>query len=361
MPSNVDPAVPVAGTPTTASVRGNFAAVKTEIDALQLLAARFLSNLTIEATRAGNAETIAIKTAAGADPAPSDPITLSFRSATPGASTFDVLTLSAPLSIVVSAGSTLGAEANAPFNLWLVAFNDAGTIRLGVIKCATPGGVFALQDNALASSTAEGGAGAADSAGVFYTGAAVAAKAMRVLGLLEYTLATPGTWDTAPAIVRIHSPGQRLPGELVQCRHTTISARIDAPGPIPIDDTIPQNTEGVEIGTATLAMASAANRVQIAAGAAGTINGSGTAALAVFADATPNAIAASSGSTGGSASFIVSASLMATHQPASVAPVTYKLRAGLNSTSTFQVNGNGAARLYGGAASSYLRVEEIAT
>ena len=35
MPSNVDPAIPVAGTPTTASVRGNFAAVKTEIEALQ--------------------------------------------------------------------------------------------------------------------------------------------------------------------------------------------------------------------------------------------------------------------------------------------------------------------------------------
>lgn len=35
MPSSVDPAIPVAGTPTTASVRANFAAVKTEIEALQ--------------------------------------------------------------------------------------------------------------------------------------------------------------------------------------------------------------------------------------------------------------------------------------------------------------------------------------
>jgi hypothetical protein len=35
MPSAVDPAIPVAGTPTTASVRANFAAVKTEIEALQ--------------------------------------------------------------------------------------------------------------------------------------------------------------------------------------------------------------------------------------------------------------------------------------------------------------------------------------
>lgn len=35
MPSNVDPAVPVAGTPTTQSVRDNFAVAKTEIEALQ--------------------------------------------------------------------------------------------------------------------------------------------------------------------------------------------------------------------------------------------------------------------------------------------------------------------------------------
>src|SRR3990167_4912192 len=97
-----------------------------------------IENLEISTSRAGNAETIALKTAAGTDPSASDKIRIGFRDATAGTGAYSVLEISAATSIVISSGSTLGATSATTFRLWLVGFNDAGTFRLGVIKAALP-------------------------------------------------------------------------------------------------------------------------------------------------------------------------------------------------------------------------------
>lgn len=175
--------------------------------------AGLVENLTITTSRAGNAETVHVKTLAGTDPSPTDPVRIAFNTTTGG---FEVPELTTALSLTLSSGSTLGATSAQPFRIWLTVFNDAGTLRLGAIKCAMTDGVYGLQDNVPASSTAEGGAGAADSSGVIYTGTAVTSKVMRVLGYLEYTLTTAGTWDTAPSAGLLYSQGIRLPGEVVQ-------------------------------------------------------------------------------------------------------------------------------------------------
>jgi hypothetical protein len=319
-----------------------------------------IQNLSIVTSRAGNAETIALKTAAGADPTPGDPIRIAFRDATAGSGDFTVLEITAATSIVISSGSTLGATSATAFRLWLVAFNDAGTFRLGVIKCALTDGIYGLQDNVLESSTAEGGAGAADSSGVIYTGTAVAAKAMRVLGYLEYTLTTSGTWVTAPSLVQIYSHGARLPGETVQSRVSVISALQSIATAMPLDDTIPQNTEGAEVTTIAITPKSATSMIVFSAGTFGAMSGGGTPAIAIFRDSIANAIAVQSGNTNPSAGVVVNASLMAKEQSPGTSQVTYKMRVGLNNTNTFYLNGLSAARLYGGAASTYFRVEEIA-
>src|SRR5690606_26466717 len=62
-----------------------------------------------------------------------------------------------------------------------------------------------------------------DSAGVIYTGTAVTDKTLRVLGYLEYTLATAGTWDTPPSLIKLWSQGDKLPGDRVQ-----IQQKVDA-------------------------------------------------------------------------------------------------------------------------------------
>lgn len=156
-------------------------------------------NMTIVAdanVSAANALTIRIKGFDGNDPSASNPVYIPFRSATAASGDIDVLTLTAATSLVVSSGSTLGTTSAVAATLTVVAFNDATTLRLGIINQTTSAAV-----GSIASSTAEGGAGAADSSGVFYTGTAVTSKAYTVLGYLVATEATAGTWATAPSLV----------------------------------------------------------------------------------------------------------------------------------------------------------------
>src|SRR5215211_7765296 len=172
---------------------------------------------------AGNAATFAIKNLAGNDPSASDPVLVLVRNATASSDQWTVMTLTAATSITVSSGSTLGTGNNVPFRVWVVGFNDAGTFRLGVINCtvgaSSPTQVTTVPEwNAQLSSTAEGGAGAADSAGVIYTGTAVTNKPLRLLGFAEWPsgLTTAGTWASTPSFVQQMGRGIPRPGDMVQ-------------------------------------------------------------------------------------------------------------------------------------------------
>lgn len=79
-------------------------------------------------------------------------------------------------------------------------------------------GIQAIKDDLLVSSILMDTA--SDNPGVIYTDAAATTKAMRVLGYLEYTLATAGTWVTAPSKIQVYSPAIKLPGDIVQFLYT---------------------------------------------------------------------------------------------------------------------------------------------
>lgn len=171
----------------------------------------------------GNYLTVAIKTLAGTDPSAADPVTTTFRDSSVSGGSYVPLAITAAASLVISAGSTMGALNATPFRLWLVGFNDAGTFRLGAIRCTAPGVIYPLSEWALKSSTAEGyvasaAAGGADAAGVIYTDAAVSSKAFRVLGFMDWNtgLTAAGTWDAAPSVVQQFEPGIPRPGEPLQ-------------------------------------------------------------------------------------------------------------------------------------------------
>jgi hypothetical protein len=141
----------------------------------------------ISASVAGNALTIT---------APS--LTLDFRSATLTSGTVTTVT-GDPADLVVSSGSTLGTVANIASRLAVIAMNNAGTIELAV-RNVTAGAN--LDETGLISTTAEGGAGAADSATVNYSTTARSNLAYRVIGYVESTQATPGTWVTSPSTIQ---------------------------------------------------------------------------------------------------------------------------------------------------------------
>ncbi|SEG64814.1 hypothetical protein [Bosea lathyri] len=224
-------------------------ALKSEIDVLSPVG----GGLTVSA--AAGALTIALVTLAGNTPTATDVVTLMFRSATANVGALTTRVVSAASSLVLSSGSTLGVPAiNTPFALWVVAFDDAGTVRLGVVNCLSGKNIYPLgKGQKIASSTAEGGAGGADSNSIFYTGTAVAAKAYTILGRLswEVGLTALGTW-VAPTFVELWQAGMKLPGDVVQSISATDTTATSASG----------TTKVVTTTTASIALTSAANLVR---------------------------------------------------------------------------------------------------
>lgn len=123
---------------------------------------------------------------------------LSFRSTTLGSGTVTSVT-GTPSNLVISSGSTLGTTSGVQSDIVVLAINNAGTIELAAVNIA--GGVD-LSETGLISTTAEGGAGAADSISTIYSTTARSNVAYRVIGLIRSTQATAGTWATAPSVIQ---------------------------------------------------------------------------------------------------------------------------------------------------------------
>lgn len=125
-------------------------------------------------------------------------LSLDFRSTTLGSGTVTRVT-GTPSNLVISSGSTLGTTNGVQSDIAVLAINNAGTIELAAVNIA--GGVD-LSETGLISTTAEGGAGAADSATTIYSTTARTNVAYRVIGVIRSTQATAGTWATAPSLIQ---------------------------------------------------------------------------------------------------------------------------------------------------------------
>lgn len=125
-------------------------------------------------------------------------LNLSFRSTTLGSGTVTKVA-GTPSALVISSGSTLGTTSGVQSDIVVLAINNAGTIELAAVNLV---GGNDLSETGLISTTAEGGAGAADSASVIYSTTARTNVAYRVLGILRSTQATAGTWATAPSLIQ---------------------------------------------------------------------------------------------------------------------------------------------------------------
>lgn len=334
-------------------------------------------NLSLTAAVAGNALTIAVKDRAGADPtatAPSSPVSVPFRNATVATGDFSVLNVTAASSLVISSGSTMGARNGIPFRLWIVAFNDAGTWRIGAINCVTTVDaagtgtgsdvtkIYPLSAWGIASSTAEGGAGAADNAQVFYTGTAVTSKGFVVLGYMSWEsgLTTAGTWDAGPTRIQLFGAGVPLPGQIVQVQRTDTGATATGTTTIPYDDTIPQNTEGDQYLSQAITPLSASNVLEVDAQAFFTSNlALGNYLMsALFQDSVADALKATN-------QVMIAAQAQQQHNlrermlAATSSATTFKVRAGGQSAGTFAINGETSGRKMGGVLNSFIEVREV--
>ena len=119
------------------------------------------------------------------------PTSLSYRSATLTSGTITTVVNAANLSTVISSGSTAGGTSAVALRLVILAINNAGVSELAWTNLA--GGV-GLDETGVITTVAEGGAGAADSASVIYSTTARTNVAYRVVGFLDITNTTAGTW-----------------------------------------------------------------------------------------------------------------------------------------------------------------------
>jgi hypothetical protein len=309
-----------------------------------------INNLSLSATVSGKALTVAAKLANGTDASTGTPITINFRAPTAtGSGTFN-RTITGALSVVLSSGSTLGFTAAEAGRIYVWAIDNAGTVELALSRTAD---IF--PESVLTSTTAEGGAGAADSTTVMYSTTARTTIPIRCIGYIEIvTGGTAGEWDNAPTKVQVMGPGVRRTGDIVQRVHNAVSAYATGSTVIPLDDTIPQITEGDQYMTQAITPTSAINKLRIAYHGWYNLPNAHTSIIALFQDATANAIA--SVSAYGVNPII--GSLVHIMTAGSTSTTTFSIRIG-GTLDSVQFNGWNGGRMFGGVSNNTLEIEEI--
>jgi len=154
-----------------------------------------LSNMQIQASVASNAMTVALKTASGNNAGALDPIRVAFRSTTLTSSLPVLRTVTGAASIVVPSSATLGQVNTVATRIYVYLIDNAGTPELAV--SATKYGETDLVSTTAISSSAT-------SRLVMYSTTARSNVAARLIGFIDNTQTTAGTWATAPTQVQLY-------------------------------------------------------------------------------------------------------------------------------------------------------------
>lgn len=315
-----------------------------------------MRNVGLAASVASKALTVALKGADGNDPSATNPVYISFRSATATTGTPIVRSVSAALSVTLSSGSSLGFAGDETGRIYVWAIDNAGTVELALSRTAD---IF--PESNLVSTTAEGGAGAADSASVMYSTTARTNVACRCIGYIEIKSdATAGVWGTSPAKIQVMGPGVKRTGDIVQVRKTLLTSEIDIVNKmIPLDNTKPQIGEGEEIISVNITPTSVLNEIKIDAVVNASVSSTtDLTILALFKDSGPDAIAASVIGHGSVNS--VHGTLSYSSTGFASASTDFKLRAGVNSANSLFINQNyDGSSLLGGVLTGSMTVTEI--
>jgi len=171
-----------------------------------------------------------------------------------------------------------------------------------------------------------------------------------------------GTWGTelnAYLDVEHNSDGtHKIDGGSVQIVNTQTGAVSTGTTLIPVDDTIPQKTEGDEYMTLAITPTSATNvlkiEVEITAASSSTIR---RLTVALFQDTTANALKAAT-------IYVANANAAYTYRlthymtSGTTSSTTFKARAGLDLAGTLTLNGQSGSRIFGGVCASSITITE---
>jgi hypothetical protein len=316
-----------------------------------------LFNLQLNATIAAHALTIALKDRNGNDPSTASPVVITFRDSTIANGDPVTRIVTAANSIVVPNTATLGTTSGNAGRIWVVAFDNAGTITLGVIVCTTATEIFELDESAVQSPTQV--AGGSNTAGTFFSATAgIASKSFRILGYVEATEAVAGTWDTAPSKIQLFGPGIKKPGDIIQTNTVLTAAANSGAGQFSNNNTIPTTAGGTQFMSLAITPNFAGNILRITTKMLLTAGAATQCTTALFQDSTANALAATMGTCVAGDDSIAPADL--THQmlAGTTSSTTFKAFAGANGAVTIRLNSNSSSSLYGGVANSRMDIVE---
>ena len=176
-----------------------------------------------------SALTISLKTIAVADPSATAPVYVTVP--TVAAGVFDggwaMRSAVAALSTTISSGSTAGQVSTVASDIFFYLIDNAGTLEL-----AWSGKFFG--GVSIQSSTAEGGAGAADSATVLYSTTARSNVACVCLGKWTSTQVTAGTWAATTGARELYPFNDIFSGRevLLSSQTASASSSIDFSAPL---------------------------------------------------------------------------------------------------------------------------------
>lgn len=151
----------------------------------------------------------------------------------------------------------------------------------------------------------------------------------------------------------------KLAGDVVQSVNTQNGALGSSVVVIPLDDTIPQITEGTEIMTATITPTDADNILEIDVVAYLANNTGVTNVAALFKDSGANALAAGASSSMGVANALTPVVFKHRMVAGSTSAATFRVRVGPSGAVTMTINGSAGARLFGGVFASSITIKEI--
>jgi len=168
------------------------------------------------------------------------------------------------------------------------------------------------------------------------------------------------SWDT-PSVAAVD-------GMVVQVVNTQTGASATGTTAIPIDDTIPQQTEGTEFMTLAITPKRATNKLRIDVvfnlAHVDSANRERDTSIALFQDSTANALAATwrrNVTFDATSSGVNSGAMLLTYYmtAGTTSATTFKVRGGDDSGATITFNGSGGSRVFGGVMISSITITEI--
>lgn len=267
--------------------------------------------------------------------------------------------LTAAITLTVPNGGNLGTTSAALSRLWVVALKNAGTPELAVINTWNGTDIYEILPTDSITTVAIGTG--SDSAHTWYSTTLRAAQAIAPVGYVEVAQ-TGDAWNAAPTLTQGWGPGVPLPGQVIQSRVKNHAGGATSYGSTAgvIDNTIPQNTEGVELTDLALAITprSALNLLRAEHHLALSLGAAAQTMVGVFRDSAADAVAAIDFCPTATAVFPIR--MQSEFLAGTASATTTKIRVGVNAGAAVRLGADSAgAAVFGGVATSRARVQEV--